>query len=487
MPGKYRVTTDQGTFEVTVGDETPGVGRPPGMGGTPSPVPGGASTPLNPASNPLSIPTRALVNLPRSLQNFGQAAMQGLGPTSGPTPTRNPKFGQPGEPEWNFPSPMESAKSTLKGMAHMVAHPLESFAEDPVGTLTAGRAAFEGVAGIARNTPEIGAAASGAGRGAFEAAKEPATMHVRGLPLSIPVPAPVAGGAAGATAGHFIAGHPGAVAGGIIGGLAPVVRGAFRGAKEGLSDLATQRRPPRPPRPLSRWKNIPDPTPETAPAPLGESELPSGRVPGPRPWSPWTPKKPERQPPWRNFPEQSAPEAAPVPLSEPPELPSGHFPGPRPSSPWTPKRQPARWRNIPEPGAPEVAPAPPSDPKLPSGRVPGPRPSAETPSTFPPEAQDKARKLLNDVRKSHEGGGGSGISAEEAKSFVDEQRKQFFSMLREKGLPSNEIRTRIKEVYKGRGYSDLTPGERTKLYKYIQKHGAVPEQPLDLKKFEDYE
>jgi len=98
---------------------------------------------------------RALSNLPQSLHNFGRMAMQGLGPTSGPAPTKNPEAGKPDpegniQGEWSFPSPIASAKSTFSGLANVVRHPLEALAEDPVGTLTLGRAGLEAGRGLTK-------------------------------------------------------------------------------------------------------------------------------------------------------------------------------------------------------------------------------------------------------------------------------------------------------------------------------------------------
>jgi hypothetical protein len=142
-------------------------GQPPPVPfGKPSPIPGGASVPA-PIDNPYSVPMRALLNLPRSLHNFGDAAMEGLGPTAS-QPVRNPHAGEldsSGQPipEWDFSA---GFTNPLGPLANIVRHPGEAFAEDPVGTLTAARGAVEGGRTLARNAPEIGAAAEGAASGA---------------------------------------------------------------------------------------------------------------------------------------------------------------------------------------------------------------------------------------------------------------------------------------------------------------------------------
>jgi hypothetical protein len=137
----------------------------PGMeklGGQPPPVPtgqssavqGGAATPLNPASNPLSVPARALANLPRSLHNFGQAAMSGIGPT-GSQPS-----GKDAEGNYDFSA---GFSNPFSGVANAIRHPGEAFAEDPVGTGTLARGAVEGVRGLVRAALQIGEAAGRAG------------------------------------------------------------------------------------------------------------------------------------------------------------------------------------------------------------------------------------------------------------------------------------------------------------------------------------
>jgi hypothetical protein len=59
-----------------------------------------------------------------------------------------------------------------------------------------------------------------------------------------------------------------------------------------------------------------------------------------------------------------------------------------------------------------------------------------------------------------------------------DQRKQFFSVLGEKGLNPKITRARIQELY-GKGYSELTYEQRSALQTFVEQHGSLPPKPLN--------
>jgi hypothetical protein len=58
----------------------------------------------------------------------------------------------------------------------------------------------------------------------------------------------------------------------------------------------------------------------------------------------------------------------------------------------------------------------------------------------------------------------------------DDLRKQFFSIIEEKGLNAKAVREGIKRVY-GKGYSELSYEERSALQRHLEKTGSLPDKP----------
>lgn len=168
---------------------------------------------------------RALENLPGSLANFVRNAP--LAPSSGPAPIQ--------DEHGNWVLPPISLSGELGGLAsrigNMVFHPVESFAQDPVGEVAFPAMAAKGALG------ETGRGMmKGAAKGAWQEATAPTSLNIKGLPISIPmVPKSITSGALGYEVGsHFpgVGSEFGGPAGAVIGATIPPIRGAVRGAKE---------------------------------------------------------------------------------------------------------------------------------------------------------------------------------------------------------------------------------------------------------------
>lgn len=225
---------------------------------------------------------RVKKNLPESVKRFVQNQP---GPTSqpavdpnGPKQTlRNPITGKSVEVTKAPPiDPVKELSDAASAVGNIVAHPVESFANDPVGTvglpLQIARGGYKGATSdAAKAIPKVAKAIPKIAKGAVEGA-----VNAEGVRAGA-----IKGAMTGGVLGNFVGeGKLGAEIGGAVGGGIPAVRGAVKGGIQAYKKIPREPGPRMGPEPA--WKGLPTAEAEQfgEVGPLPAPALPSGRVPG---------------------------------------------------------------------------------------------------------------------------------------------------------------------------------------------------------------